>query len=405
MCPIIESLLDLDFYKFNMGQVAWRQYPEVEVAYALTNRTKGVNLAEIIPEKSLREELDHVRSLSFTSAEIDYLASQRCGQRPLFNPTYLQFLPKVRLPGYELKYQAKGIELGTKGRWPKAIYWETMMLSILTELYHRQIGGDGATLLAEGRNRLESKINLLAKQPDITFSDFGTRRRYSRQWQEEVVLTLKDHLPGQFRGTSNVALAMKYGLEPIGTCAHEMDMVVAALGHESDEAIRKAHNQVLQDWWDEYGWELSIALTDTFGTDFFFRDMTAEQARNWKGLRQDSGDPFAFGERAIAFYESHSINPLTKLIVFSDGLDVWTIMALANSFAGRIKVTFGWGTNLTCDLGPKALSLVIKAILANGYPTVKLSDNLAKALGLLAEVERYMRIFGYTRTWRQECTY
>ena len=162
---------------------------------------------------------------------------------------------------------------------------------------------------------------------------------------------------------------------------------------------------MLQEWWQEYGWGLSIALTDTYGTDFFFRDMTAAQARAWKGLRQDSGDPMAFGEKAIAFYERYGMDPREKLIVFSDGLDLGTIVKLADHFAGRIRVSFGWGTNLTNDVGFEALSLVIKVVEAQGHRTVKLSDNLAKATGDAYDIERFKRLFGHTVTTFEECRY
>jgi nicotinate phosphoribosyltransferase len=198
---------------------------------------------------------------------------------------------------------------------------------------------------------------------------------------------------------------MQYGLLPIGTLAHEMYMVMAGLMADRDDSLRASHNRVLQEWWEEYGWGLSIALTDTYGSAFFFRDMTAAQAHAWKGLRQDSGDPMAFGEHALAFYEQHGVDPRNKLLVFSDGLDLGTILKLADHFAGRIQVTFGWGTNLTNDLGFEALSLVIKVVEANGQRTVKLSDNLAKATGEAQDVARYKRVFGHTVTAFEECTY
>ncbi len=191
---------------------------------------------------------------------------------------------------------------------------------------------------------------------------------------------------------------MKYGLLPMGTSAHELFMVMACIMGERDEDIRASHNKVLQDWWDEYNWGLSIALTDTFGTDFFFRDMTYEQAKNWKGLRHDSGDPIDFGERAIKFYKDKGIDPREKILIFSDGLDVQTILKISEHFKSRIKVTFGWGTNLTNDLGFKALPIVIKVSEANGKPTVKLTDNLAKAMGRKEDIERYKRIFGYAHS-------
>jgi nicotinate phosphoribosyltransferase len=198
---------------------------------------------------------------------------------------------------------------------------------------------------------------------------------------------------------------MKHGLMPMGTSAHEMFMVLAGLSDQSDDAIRNSHQDFLNLWWDQYGYGLSIALTDTFGSEFFFKDMTSWQAAQWKGLRHDSGNPYVFGENTINFYKSKGVDPKEKMIVFSDGLDVDKIVHLADFFNGKIKTSFGWGTNLTNDLGLGALSLVVKPVAANGVPLVKLSDNLAKAMGDPATVERYKRVFGYTNESTIECRY
>ncbi len=406
--PIIKSLLDLDYYKLTMGQVIRKKYPEVPIVSAFTNRTKDVQLADFISDRALRDELDNVMSLRVTPAELTYLSNNRRGEHRIFSNQYLDFLEGLRLPPYQLRPVSGTFDLRFPGPWSTATYWETLSLSIMNELYYRALVPEHLlqSTQSEGMARLDHKIDVLQARPDITFSDFGTRRRFSREWQEEVIRILVQFLsPQQFRGTSNVFLAMKYGLEAIGTSAHEMYMVMSGIMHDSDDTIRASHNRVLQDWWEEYGWDLSIALTDTFGTDFFFKDMTPQQARDWKGLRHDSADPFVFGEKAIKFYQSYQIDPLTKLLVFSDGLDLTIIIQIADRFAGRIKVTFGWGTNLTNDLGPKALSLVVKVIEANGHRTVKMSDNLAKATGTPADIERFKRIFGHTATLTEECRY
>ena len=182
-------------------------------------------------------------------------------------------------------------------------------------------------------------------------------------------------------------------------------MIFSGIFHGSDEEIRASHQKVLDIWWQEYGEPLSIALTDTYGSDFFFRDFTEEQAQNWRGLRQDSGDSIMFGEKAIAFYNRLGIDPREKLIVFSDGLDIRKIVEIAERFTGRIKVAFGWGTNLTNDLGLKPLSLIVKAIEANGYRTVKLSDNLAKAMGDKEDIDRFIKIFEYSNTFSEALVY
>ena len=165
--------------------------------------------------------------------------------------------------------------------------------------------------------------------------------------------------------------------------------------HETEDRIRSSHNQVLTDWWELYGWGLSVAVTDTYGSEFFFRDMTESQARAWKGLRHDSGDPFEFGERAVRFYEKLGIDPREKLLIFSDGLELVTILRLSAQFHGRVKLSFGWGTNLTNDLGFEPVSIVVKAVEVDGRRTVKLSDNMAKATGTKEDIERFKRIFGH----------
>jgi nicotinate phosphoribosyltransferase len=408
--PIIQSLLDTDFYKFTMGHWVFKRYPHVPVRYAFKNRTARVRLADFIDEAELRRELDHVRTLHVNPSELHYLRGTNEYGDQLFSEDYLTFLKELRLPPYELERVDGTYKLEFSGRWCEAIYWETLALSIINELYYRTLmqrlsAFERDVVMATGTRRLAEKIKTLRTRPGIIFSDFGTRRRFSRSWQEYVVRVLAQEIPAQLLGTSNTAMAMQYGLLPMGTMAHEMYMVMAGVMAESDDTIRTSHNRVLQEWWEEYGWGLSIALTDTYGRDFFFRDMTAEQAQAWKGLRQDSGDPMTFGEQAIAFYERHGIDPRAKLVVFSDGLDLGTIIKLAEHFAGRLGVSFGWGTNLTNDLGFEALSLVVKVFEANGHRTVKLSDNLAKATGDTPDIERFKHVFGHTVTTFEDCKY
>jgi len=388
----------------------FKRYPTVPVRYAFKNRTARVRLADSIDAAELRRELDHVRTLRVNASELHYLCGTNEYGEGLFSEAYLQFLKDLRLPPYELAQVDGGYRLEFPGVWSEAIYWETLALSIINELYYRgllarQSGFERDVVMATGTLRLADKLKILRTRPDIAFSDFGTRRRFSRSWQAYVIRTMAQELPVQFLGTSNTAMAMQYGLLPIGTLAHEMYMVMAGVMAESDDTIRASHNRVLQEWWEEYGVGLSIALTDTYGSEFFFRDMNAAQARVWRGLRQDSGDPMAFGEQAIAFYERHGIDPRDKLVVFSDGLEIGTILKLADHFAGRIRVSFGWGTNLTNDLGLAALSLVIKVVEVHGHHTVKLSDNLAKATGEASDIERFKRIFGHTITTFEDCKY
>jgi nicotinate phosphoribosyltransferase len=318
-------------------------------------------------------------------------------------------MPEVLIEKNEDRYRIE-----TAGKWPEAIFWETLILNIVNELYFRgRLEADGVTTDTDrleafwrgGSERLRDKIARLKLLPDAHVMEFGNRRRFSGSWQETVVNYLMDEIPTSLIGTSNVRLAMNYGLKPSGTFAHEMYMIYSGLFRGSDEELRSSHNLVLRHWWEEYGEPLSVALTDTYGSGFFFRDLSPEQAANWKWLRHDSGDPFAFGERAIAFYQGLGIDPAGKGIVYSDGLDIDVIERIHARFAGRIGLVYGWGTNLTNDLGYPALSLVMKAIEANGNRLVKLSDNPAKATGPADEVERFKRVFGYEEGERVECTY
>ena len=411
MRPIITSLLDTDFYKFTMGQLIFHRYPEVRVKYAFKNRTAGVRLRDEVREDDLRRELDHVRSLRFTNSDLHYLRGTNEYQDRMFQEDYLEFLRNLQLPEYTLIPDSDGFILEFEGRWCEAIYWETFALAVISELRSRHhLSGlsnfDRDVLFAEGIMRLRDKIKRLRAHPQITFSDFGTRRRFSQEWQEYVVATFACEFPRtQFLGTSNVYLANKLDLMPMGTSAHEMYMGMSGIMHSSDEEIRASHNRTLQDWWDTYGFGLSIALTDTYNTDFFFKDMTAEQARTWKGLRQDSGDPIVFGEAAIKFYEGHGIDPTEKLIVFSDGLDAQAMIDIAKRLAERINGTFGWGTNFTNDLGFRPISMVVKLVESCGHGTVKLSDNFAKATGDPEDIKKFERIFGYKRVVNTPCRY
>lgn len=387
------SLCDTDFYKLTMAQFAWRRHRGVRVKYRFTNRTNGVALAERVDLDELREQLAFVRRLKFQSEELAWLADGASVRGP-FDPAYLGFLAKLELPEISVERDGGTFRIETEGEWCEAIWWETFVLSTVNELYARSVVGDDPSAIRaahdEGMRRLDAKIAALAAHPEIRLVEFGTRRRFSTEWQEVVLNEMDRRLPrGMLAGTSNVGLARRYGLKPFGTMAHEVFMVYGGLYRLDMDELVASHNRVLRDWWEEYGEPLSVALTDTYGTDFFFRDMTDAQASAWKGLRQDSGDPAAFGERAIAFYEAHGVDPRQKTIVFSDGLDVEAILRLHDRFTRRVNVVFGWGTDLTNDVGPRPLSLVMKAVEAEGKPLVKLSDTLEKATGpkgLIAEI-------------------
>jgi nicotinate phosphoribosyltransferase len=392
--PIIQSLLDLDFYKLTMAQVAWKLHRNVEVEYGGVNRTQSIRIADIVDIRDYKRELNHVRSLRFRAHEISYLRSLG-----VFEEDFLAFLPTVHLPKFDVTVQDGQFVWATSGAWPVSMFWETFKLSIENELYNRAYielhGLDLTTLWMEADAKLSAKIEALLLYHEAKVCDYGTRRRQSREWHEYVVRRMSNELGSQFIGTSNVYLAMKHGIPVKGTMAHEMFMVYAGIFGDTDEGLLASHNKVLEDWRSVYGDTLSVALTDTFGTDFFFRSLTYQQALEWKALRQDSGNPFEFADKALAFYRGHGIDPLSKTIVFSDSLDVEAIIALFRYTKGKINVMFGWGTNLTNDFGIPHLNIVVKAIRANGRPLVKLSDNKGKHMGPLDEQQRCIRVFEY----------
>lgn len=400
MKPIIKSLLDTDFYKFTMGQYAWKYYPKVKVKYAFKNRTEGIELGDFIDKGELLEQLDNVRSLRFSFVELIYLK-----ELGIFSNDYIAFLNTLVLPPVYVDIKDGKLSIETEGTWAEAIFWETFILSIVNELYYKHWSHNKAGYLGEFNERLTNKIYKINKH-NFKFADFGTRRRYSQRIQEEVIQRLKDDVYNDsFLGTSNVYLAKKYDINPIGTLAHELPMVLAGINDYSLEVLKASHDKMLTLWEYMYGKDLSIALTDTFGTDFFFRDLSKEKAKFWKGLRQDSGDPFEFGKKAIKFYKSMGINPKEKVIVFSDGLNVNTILKLEKAFKDKFITSYGWGTNLTNDLGYAPISIVVKAVEANGRPLIKLSDNLAKAIGDKKTMEKYKKVFVYDNTYTEPTLY
>ena len=409
--PIVKSFLETDFYKLTMGQFVLHNYPNVDVTFGFKCRTAGAQLANHIPENALRAELDHVLTLRPSVQELEYLAGLKtAGGTRLFQNDFLYSLSCIKLPKYQLGRTGEdSYNLTFTGKWPEVIYWETYALPIISQLYYEHMLDTNGVVAAyrEGNRRLREKITVFKKHPEIRFIDFGLRRAFSKRWHENVVRTLKQELtPEQFVGSSTVNLAMKYGLKPTGTMAHELFMVFAALLDAEGGDITLVQDKVLDEWWDEYGEELSVALTDTFTSDFFFRTMTPAQARKWRGLRQDSGDPLTFAQKTLEFYfQLLGINPHSKIIVFSDSLDVNKMVQIANYCEGKIGHLYGVGTNLSNDLGIPPLSIVIKAIGANGTGTVKLSDNLAKATGSHVNIQRYMREFQTGEISREEVRY
>jgi nicotinate phosphoribosyltransferase len=389
----------LDYYKPTMSQVALEREPNAEVTFALKNRGEQ-RLADYVNLDNLRARLDKFRENGWSQDELEYLADLRNSDgAQVFGPEFVEYLATHELPPVSVAYDeaTDDIAVNTTGAWPMVTFWETVVMGEINEMYFENYllanDVDPLEVYEEGDQRLSEKIAVLRQNPKIKFADFGTRRHFSLRWQKYVLERLIKECPENIVGTSNVALARSLDIRPIGTFAHETLMVYAGLADERGEDIRASHNKFLRDWFDFYGEDLSIALTDTFGNEFFLADFTAVQARKWRGMRHDSGDPYKFGEDVIKFYENLDINPTTKTIVFSDGLDIDTIVALHKHFDGRVRLLFGWGTTLTNDLGLPALNIVMKATKVNGVETVKLSDNTGKHTGSEEQVRRYENVF------------
>lgn len=403
--PIVRSLIDTDFYKLLMCQSIFRNRPDTTVRFSLINRTRSIRLADLIDEGELREQLDHVRGLRLTRGESTWLRGNTFyGKRQMFRPDFMEFLESLRLPAYHLEKRDGQYELTFEGRWPEVMLWEIPALAILMELRSRAVletlgRFELQVLYARAMTRLWEKIEVLRTLPDLRIADFGTRRRHSFLWQDWAVQAMIEGLGERFTGTSNCLIAMRRDIEAIGTNAHELPMVYAALA-DTDEELRRAPYEVLADWHEEHDGNLRMILPDTYGTAGFLAG-APDWLAGWTGIRIDSGDPAQGAESAIRWWQSRGEDPRRKLVIFSDGLDVAKILELHRQFHGRVKVSFGWGTLLTNDFrglvagdGLAPFSLVCKAVSANGRPTVKLSDNPAKATGPAEEIARYRRVFG-----------
>lgn len=403
--PIVRSLIDTDFYKLLMCQSVFRNRPDAQVTFSLINRSKHIRLAELLDEGELREQLDHIRSLSLSRGESTWMRGNTFyGKRQMFTPEFMDWFEGLRLPPYHLEKVDGQYELTFEGSWPEVMLWEIPALAVLMELRGRAVlGGMGRfeleVLYARAKTKVWEKVETLRGLPDLAIADFGTRRRHSHLWQDWCVQAMSEGLGDNFVGTSNCLIAKNRDLPAIGTNAHELPMVYAALA-EGDAALAQAPYDVLSDWHAEHDGNLRIILPDTYGTQGFL-DRAPDWLAGWTGIRVDSGDPATGAETAINWWKARGEDPTKKLVIFSDGLDTDKIVELERQFAGRCRVSFGWGTMLTNDfkgltdgdaLAP--FSLVCKAISANGSPTVKLSDNPNKAMGPEQEIARYKRVFG-----------
>ena len=383
---IISSLLDTDLYKFTMMQVVLHQFPGAEVEYRFKCRNKA-NLAPYVNE--IREEIRGLCSLRFQDAELAYLKAMR-----FIKSDFIDFLGIFKLNEKYVSVTALPsgeIEVSIKGPWLHTILFEIPVLAIINEVYFRNTQKQPD--LQQGRARLTTKIAQLKADglQALKIADYGTRRRFGKVWHEEVLRTLSSKLgiatTGQFAGTSNVLFAMKLGLTPLGTMAHEYLQACQALGPR----LRDSQVFGFESWAKEYRGDLGIALSDVYGMSAFLRDFDMYFCKLFDGARHDSGDPFEWGERMIAHYIHNRVDPKTKTLIFSDGLTVPRTNELYQQFKGRCQLAFGIGTNLTNDLGdPPAhepLQIVIKMIRCNGQPVAKLSDTPSKNM---CDDEKYL---------------
>jgi len=391
---VISSLLDTDLYKFTMMQAVLHGFPGARVEYRFKCRNPGIDLAQFADE--IRSEVRALCSLKFLDAELTYLRSLR-----FIKSDFVDFLGLFQLNEkyIDIVPQASGeLAITINGPWLHTILFEIPVLAIVNEVYFRNTQPHADH--AEGRGRLNDKIALLKGDglSDLKIADYGTRRRFSKQWHEEVLRTLSTELgtvtvpakvgaaglpPPQFAGTSNVLFAMKLGLLPLGTMAHEYLQACQALGPR----LRDSQVFAFESWAREYRGDLGIALSDVYGMSAFLRDFDMYFCKLFDGARHDSGDPFQWGERMIAHYQSMRVDPRTKVLIFSDGLTVPRTIELYQQFRGRCQLAFGIGTNLTNDLGYEPLQIVIKMVRCNDQPVAKLSDTPSKNM---CEDERYL---------------
>jgi nicotinate phosphoribosyltransferase len=377
---LIRSLLDTDLYKFTMMQVVLHHFPGAQVEYQFKCRTEDVDLASHID--AIRTEVADLCELRFEEGELAYLRGLR-----FMKSDFVDFLGLFQFNEKYIRIERKGdkgIDITIRGPWLHTILYEIPVLAIVSEVYFRRT--QPKPDLAEGRRRLQTKLDLVRtveSAEELKISDFGTRRRFSLGWQDEIIATLKREVPQYFAGTSNVLLAMKHGVTPLGTMAHEYMQACQALGPR----LRDAQVFAFDKWAQEYRGDLGIALSDTYGMNAFLRDFDMYFCKLFDGARHDSGDPFEWGEKLIAHYQKNRVDPRTKTLIFSDQLTFPLAVEISRRFRGRARISFGIGTNLTNDLGYVPINIVIKMTECNGQPVAKVSDAPGKTV---SKDERYL---------------
>jgi len=401
--PIINSLMDTDWYKYTMAQFVLHNHPGAMVKYKYRCRNgKGTPFTKDFKQATefvmmMNNEIDHLCTLSHTREEIDFLRTI-----PYFKPDYIEYLRLLRLNRDYIQCWVDtdcNLHIEIEGPWISTIWFEVPVLAINSELISAMDNDFGVNKIIDGQKNLNEKLNILfdfcvprghreAPGKDFKFADFGTRRRDSFGWQREVISRILERIPARnFVGTSNAYFAMAFGIKPIGTMAHEIFQAHQQLGGRLVDHI----GACLDGWAREYRGHLGIVLSDIVGFDRFLDDFDLYFAKLFDGCRHDSGDPIWWGEKLINHYIQLGIDPKTKTAVFSDGLNIPKCIELYKTFHNLINVSFGIGTNLTNDVGKEAPQTVIKMVKCNGRPTAKLSDSKGKGMCEDKDFEAYLR--------------
>lgn len=371
--PIIVSLLDTDLYKFNMNQVIFHKHTNLCGEYYFKCRTKDIYFTDVLVEE-INAQVDHLCTLSFKKNELDYLKSIR-----FIKDDYVEFLRLWHpIRDYVNIRRDENGQLSVIVRGPlfSAMQFEIYLLEIINEVYFR-MRYDYTKLKESAEIKLNEKIKAFQEgKYTFKFAEFGCRRRLSREWEDTVVHRLTTEI-NNCVGTSNVYLAMKYNLTPIGTYAHEYVQMYQGI---DNIPLAYTNHYAMKDWYEEYQGDNGTALTDTITTDLFLMDFNRAMVNNYTGVRHDSGDPYEWGEKMIKHYQSYGVDPKTKLLLFSDSLNFDKAQELFDYFKDRTKVSFGIGTFCSNDTCENALNIVIKLQYVNGRPVAKLSDAPGKAM-------------------------
>ena len=382
--PIVTSLLDTDLYKFNMDQVIFHKHTDLCGKYYFKCRNAGIVFTSEMVEE-IKEQVDHLCTLRLKKEELDYLRSIR-----FIKNDYVEFLrlwhPIRDYVTINLSDEGE-LSVVVDGPLFSAMQFEIYLLEIINEVYFR-MAFNYETLLKSAEERLDAKIKAMNSGAyTFKFAEFGCRRRLSREWEDVVVHRFATETDNCV-GTSNVYLAMKYDLTPIGTYAHEFVQMYQGI---DSIPLAYTNHYAMRDWYAEYDGDNGTALTDTVTTDLFLLDFNRSMVNNYTGVRHDSGDPYEWGEKIIAHYKKFGVDPKTKLLLFSDSLDFDRAQKLYEYFCDKAKVSFGIGTFVSNDTCETPLNIVIKLQYVNGRPVAKLSDAPGKAMCLDPDYLEYLK--------------